>query len=71
MTKNNLSGVFFNFDYSKTLFIYSHFILHTKLGNQQEKALELKSCPILSIPQVSTSPTPPSPLTLHRGVPQC
>lgn len=58
MTKNNLSGVLFTFDYSKTFFIYSHFILQTKRGNQQEKALELKSCPILSVPQNPTSPTP-------------
>lgn len=49
MTKNNLSGVLLAFDCSKTFFIYSHFILHTKPGNQQEKTLELKnaapSCP--------------------------
>lgn len=63
MAKNNLSGVSFAFDCSKTFFIYSHFILHTKPGNQQ-KALELKSCPILSSPQTPTSPTPPSQLTL-------
>lgn len=43
MTKNNLSGVLLAFDCSKTFFIYSRFILHTKPGNQQEKTLELKS----------------------------
>lgn len=56
MTKNNLSGIFFSFDYSKTLFIYSHFSLHTKLGNQQEKALELKSP---SYPSPRPHPLPP------------
>lgn len=56
MTKNNLSGVLFTFDCSKTFFICSRFILQTKPGNQQEQAFELKSCPILSIPQ---TPTPP------------
>lgn len=58
MTKNNLSGVLFAFDCSKTFFIYSHFILQTKPENQQEKALKLKSCPILSILQTPTSPNP-------------
>lgn len=58
MTKNNLSGVLFAFDCSKTFFIYSHFILQTKPESQQEKALELKSFPILSVPRKPTSPTP-------------
>lgn len=56
LTKNNFSGVLFSFDCSKTFFIYSCFIPHTKPGNQQ-KALELKTCPILSIRQTSTSLT--------------
>lgn len=58
MTKNNLSGVLFAFDCSKTFFIYSHFVLQTKPESQQEKALELKSFPILSASQNPTSPTP-------------
>lgn len=57
MTKNNLSGVLFAFDCSKTFFIYSHFILQTKPEKQQEKALKLKDCPILSVLQTPTSPT--------------
>lgn len=63
MAKNNLSGVSFAFDCSKTFFIYSHFILHTKPGNQQ-KALELKSCPPdpnLSQPTKPTHPVPQPP----------
>lgn len=55
MTKNNLSGVLLAFDCSKTFFIYSRFILHTKPGNQQEKTRVKKHCPILSRPQ----PPPP------------
>lgn len=57
MTKNNFSGVLFAFDCSKTFFIYSHFILQTKPESQQEKAPELKSFPIWSVPPNPTSPT--------------
>ena len=41
----------------RLFFIYSHFILQTKPENQQEKALKLKGCSILSVLQTPTSPT--------------
>lgn len=40
IAKNNLSGALFPFDYSKTGFSYSCFILQTQLEDQQEMVLE-------------------------------